>query len=254
MPEDGIPAQPLPDTDESGEAADSSPDLYWTAPEEFLSLGVTYDDAEREAKLEVLAEQIFPGGSDEQVDQLIGWYREVAAAASADGAEYAGICIVGAEDDRACTASLTARCTPADSADPDLAARSLLEMLSIRESQEAHRVDSANGPAVLVISGFELDPGAAEATDAATASAPPAPIHFARIEVYLPLPTLAHLLVFSLTTPSLHAIPWFVSRLSEVVDTVEVAPVQHSAERSATSTAADSKAPASSSPISTFIR
>ncbi|URN13372.1 hypothetical protein LUW77_23400 [Streptomyces radiopugnans] len=214
---------PAPGAPEGSGAAPDGPDFFWIAPEEFRSLGLEYTDEEREEHLVRLMDAIWPGGTDEEQDRLSAWYRDVAEAAAADGAVYTGICLLRTDDDRISTASLTVRCEPLQDHDADLAVRGLVELLSLDEFQEVHRVEAGVGPAVLVISGFEVTPGEAPG-DAVSApsSAPVSPIVFARADVYCPLPAVSQLLVFSLTTPSLRELPWYVQRLSEIAHTVEI--------------------------------
>ncbi|WP_101258002.1 hypothetical protein [Streptomyces barkulensis] len=228
MPETHAPSTPgtlppAPGAPESSGAAPDGPDFFWTAPEEFRSLGLEYTDEEREEYLVRLMDVIWPGGTDEEHHRLSAWYREVAEAAAADGAVYTGICLLSTDDDRISTASLTVRCEPLEDDDAELAARGLVELLSLDEFQEVHRVEAEFGPAVLVISGFEVTPGGAPRdTTPVPSSAPVSPIVFARADVYCPLPAVSQLLVFSLTTPSLRELPWYVQRLSEIAHTVEI--------------------------------
>lgn len=238
-----------------------APDFFWTVPEEFRSLGLEYTDEEREEYLVQLADTIWPGGTDEERDQIIAWYRDVARAAASDGAVYAGICMLGTEDDRVSTASLTVRCEPIEGNDADLAARGLVEALSADEHQEVHRVDAACGPAVLAISGFEMTPaGDQDGTTPPPPSASPAsPLVFARADVYCPLTAVSQLFVLSLTTPSLKDFPWYVHRLSEVANTIEIPSRPLPSPVTASLGPAESPSPRSAasgpgaSPISAFI-
>ncbi|MGH9194957.1 MAG: hypothetical protein ACRD1T_04370 [Acidimicrobiia bacterium] len=205
-------------------ADEGTPDFYWTAPEEFLSLGVEFTDEQREDHLVEFAEKLWPSGTLEQQDQFIAWYRDVAAAAGDDGAAYSGVCFLAMEDDRVSTASLTMRGEPADTSDAEFSVKALVEALSNDEMQEVHRVESKCGPAVLAISGFRVGPAGGPSDEPSGAAPPPvSPVMFARADVYFPLPQVSLLLVFSLTTPSLPDLPMYVSRFAEIIDTIEVA-------------------------------
>jgi hypothetical protein len=162
-------------------------------------------------------------GSDIQRGTIASWYREIAASASEDGTAYAGFCMMGTEDDRMSSASLTVRCEPTDATAANLVADALVEALSIDPAQEVHRVESNCGPVVVVFSGVRVAPPeemmVAEDGDMAD---PVPPLVFARVDAYCPLPRVSRLLVFDLSTPSLAELPWYIAKLSEVVDTVEI--------------------------------
>ncbi|GAA2458479.1 hypothetical protein [Streptomyces macrosporus] len=262
LPSDATaPATATDPTGPTDPADPDAPDFFWTVPEEFRSLGLEYTDEEREEHLVHLADAIWPGGTDEEQERIIAWYRDVAQAAAADGAVYAGVCMLGTEDDRVSTASLTVRCEPIEGNDADLAARGLVEALSVDEYQEVHRVEAAWGPAVLVISGFEMTPAGEQ--DGAVPSSPadpaPSPVVFARADVYCPLTAVSQLLVLSLTTPSLKDLPWYVHRLSEITDTIEIpsrplpSPVTASSGSVVPPSAGPTGGGPGASPISSFI-
>ncbi|MFF4601154.1 hypothetical protein ACFY12_00125 [Streptomyces sp. NPDC001339] len=208
-----------------------APEIHWEVPEEFHSLGLEYVDEQHEKYLELLAARVWPGGSDQQRDLITMWYSEVAATATQAGAAYAGFCILATDDDRVSTASLTIRCEPLDSTAASQTADALLEALSSDASLEVHRVETNCGPAVISISGTQVifrASGSANLPAEQEPSAPAPPISLAQIDAYCPLPEVERLLVFSLSTPSFAELPWYIAKLSELVDTVELSsPERH---------------------------
>ncbi|MFG2698732.1 hypothetical protein [Kitasatospora sp. NPDC048407] len=197
-------------------------------PVHFHDLGMHLDDDQRAVHLRELACEIWAGGTEAQRAGVQQFYGELADAAAEDGASYAGVCLMATEDDRVSTASLVARSeTLEPAADPEAVIETLEEVLSLDPAADVHRTETEQGPAVVAFSGVEWTP---------VPEQPALPL--VRMDVYLPLPEISELLVFSLTTPSLPDLPEYVALLSELTDTVEVLtddpaplPVQRPAER-----------------------
>ena len=192
------------------------PELRIEFPLTLHSLGLDLDDAEREAHLREVAAEVWCGGTQAQRDAVRGWYAEVAEAAAADGAFYAGLGIFATPDDRMSTVTLVARLDTTDRTDARTATDALHEVLSLTSAHDVHPVELECGPAVVSFSAVEYRAGADEH------GARPDPVEIARAEVYVPLPELEGLLVLGLATPSLLDLPDYVRMLSHVAETVEV--------------------------------
>ncbi|MEV4611395.1 hypothetical protein AB0K43_02165 [Kitasatospora sp. NPDC049258] len=189
-------------------------DIRWEVPVFFHSLGLALPEPERAAHLAEIAAEIWSGGTAYQRETVAGWYGEIAADAAEDGAVYAGLSLLGTEDDRITAATLVILAEEADTADPEVAAAALVELLSLDPAHEVIRTEIACGPAVLVVSGTVLDLSG-RAGDGGTAS-----LELAQAEVYVPVPGADTLVVFRLSTPSLPEFPEYVTILARMADTV----------------------------------
>ncbi|MFJ8045325.1 hypothetical protein ACIRBX_32955 [Kitasatospora sp. NPDC096147] len=186
-------------------------------PVHFHDLGMHLSDEERWAHLGELAAEIWSGGTEAQREGVQRFYAEVADSAAADGATYAGICLMATEDDRVSTASLIARSETLEGGDVELITSTLMETLSLDPACDVHRTEVEAGPAVVVFAGVEWLPGAAE--EGAPA---PEPLQLVRVDTYLPLPEISELLVFSLTTSSLPDLPVYVELMAQTAESVRL--------------------------------
>ncbi|MER8185781.1 hypothetical protein [Kitasatospora sp. NPDC094015] len=193
-------------------------DIRWEVPVFFHSLGVALPEPERAAHLAEISAEIWSGGTPFQRETVAGWYGEIAADAAEDGAVYAGLSLLGTEDDRITAATLVILAEEADTSDPEVAAAALVELLSLDPAHEVIRTDIACGPAVLVVSGMVLDLTAQAGEDGAAA------LELAQAEVYIPVPGADTLVVFRLSTPSLPEFPEYVTILARMADTVSYRP------------------------------
>ncbi|GAA4867054.1 hypothetical protein [Kitasatospora terrestris] len=203
---------PRPETDPQPETAPRPETGFdFVVPVAFHDLGLHLTDEERAAHLEEISAEIWCGGTDHQRRSTQELYGGIADAAAADGATYAGICMVATEDDRVSSASLIIRSETVEPADAETIARTLQDVLTLDPAADVHRTEVEAGPAVVSFVGVEWTPPGGAAA-----------IPMAKVDVYLPLPEASSLLVMSLTTPSLPELPDYVALLSELAGTVRL--------------------------------
>jgi hypothetical protein len=198
------------------------PDIEWVIPYHFHSLGLELDSPERAVHLEEVACEVWPGGTGSQRQTVAGWYADIAEAAAAAGALYAGLAFLSTDDDRISTATLTIRAESLEPAEPGVAIAGLIEVLSADPAHEVHRTQVACGPAVVVFTGLVWQPP--RPAEASPQEPRPAALKLAQAEVYLPLEEAETLLVLCLSSPDLRDFPEYVGVLSTVADSVSLGP------------------------------
>ncbi|MEV4616316.1 hypothetical protein AB0K43_27540 [Kitasatospora sp. NPDC049258] len=196
----------------------TSPEVGFTfdVPVAFHDLGMHLSDEQRWEHLEEVAAEVWSGGTPDQRSGVRQLYADVADAAAADGASYAGLCMFATEDDRVSSASLIVRSETIEPGEVEAIAAILHETLSLDPDCDVYRTEVEAGPALVQFTGLQWTPPVAEG------QAPPAAIPMARVDAYLPLPEARSLLVMSLTTPSLPDLPHYVALLSELAETVQL--------------------------------
>ncbi|GAA2258679.1 MULTISPECIES: hypothetical protein [Kitasatospora] len=186
-------------------------------PVHFHDLGMHLTDEQRWAHLSEVAAEIWSGGTGYQRKTVQRLYADLAGAAAADGASYAGICMFATEDDRVSSASLIVRSETIEPADVETVASVLHETLSLNPDCDVYRTEVEAGPAIVRFTGIQWTP-----PPAAEGAPRPAAIPMAQIDVHLPLPEVSSLLVMSLTTPSLPDLPHYVALLCELAESVRL--------------------------------
>jgi hypothetical protein len=203
---------------EPGREAGAPASIQWRIPEEFRSLGLELEPAERDAYLDSMAADIWAGGTDYQRDTVAYWYKQIAEAAADDGTLEAAFCMLRTADDRVTTATLSIIAEPIERT-PDVrtVVAGLVEALSDDPANEVLEVNTAGGPGVLVLSGLQMTArGGADGTGESVT------LDLAQASAYLPCPPVSQLVVLTLTTPMVQDFPDYVGVLAAVADTVEV--------------------------------
>ncbi|NLU71150.1 hypothetical protein HCC61_00255 [Streptomyces sp. HNM0575] len=211
-------------TDGEQALVEDGPQITWEVPEEFWSIGLEYLDEEREEYLRQLGQEIFPGGGEERRALMGSWYKKIAEDAENDGAVFAHFCVLATEDDRVSSASLVVRSEPLGTADAQVAADGIQEIVSQDSSKDVHQVASNCGPVVTAFSGVttRLPVDGAVASNEESGPAGGTLLEFAVAEAYCPLPRAGRILIFNLSTPTPQEFPWYVYKLGDIVDTVSV--------------------------------
>lgn len=187
-------------------------------PRSFHSLGLHLSEEEREIHLARVAEEVWPGGTDFQREQVLSWYREAASDAAVSGAFYSGFCIASTEDDRITTASILARLDSLREQNATVSAAGIHETVAKNPASDVARVELSSGPGVLALTGLEQDPTEGETEGSTTR------VTLARVDLYAPIPVMSKLLVLSLTTPSLSELPDYVGILWFITQSISITP------------------------------
>lgn len=195
-----------------------APAIQWQIPKEFHSLALELDPEERARHFDGMAASIWSSGTDHQRETVAYWYRQIADAAAADGALEAAFCVLRTEDGRVTTANLSVMVHKIEHGDDTRAVLAgLVEALSDDPMNQVVEVNTAGGPAVLTLSGLQMTaPGDPDgAADRVT-------LDLAQATAYVPCLEVSHLLLLTLTTPSIVDFPDYVGVLARVADSVQV--------------------------------